>query len=104
MHNFSQMRVVAIGSRGFVSGFELAGMDGVKVDNSDEAWAHIQNYMKQSDVSLILVSDDLAKPIHDKITEVRTKQAMPLIYEIPAPGSKREKVEYRDMLKSILGV
>jgi V/A-type H+/Na+-transporting ATPase subunit F len=98
------MRVVAIGSRGFVTGFELAGIDGVKVDTSEEAWVQIGKYMSISDVSLILVSDDLAKPIHDKLTEIRTKRAMPLIYEIPAPGSKREKIEYRDMLKSILGV
>jgi len=95
---------VAIGSRGFVTGVELAGMDGVKVDDPEEAWTQIMNYMGKSDVSLILVSDDLAKPIHDKLTEVRTKRSMPLIYEIPAPGSRRERVEYRDMLKSILGV
>ena len=98
------MRVIAIGSRGFVTGFELAGMDGVIADSSDDALQKIQSYMTNPDVSLILVSDDLAGPIHDKLTEIRTKRAMPLIYEIPAPGSKREKVEYRDMLKSILGV
>jgi V/A-type H+/Na+-transporting ATPase subunit F len=87
-----------------VTGFELAGMDGVKVDSPEEAWNQINKYMNMDDVSLILVSDDLAKPIHDQLTEIRTKRSMPLIYEIPAPGSKRERIEYRDMLKSILGV
>jgi V/A-type H+-transporting ATPase subunit F len=98
------LRVVAIGSRGFVTGFELAGMDGVRVENSEQALDEIQKKMNQNDVALILVSDDLAKPIHEKLTEIRTKRSMPLVYEIPAPGSKREQVEYRDMLKSILGV
>jgi len=95
---------VAIGSRGFVTGFELAGMDGVRVENSEQALDEIQKNMNQNDVALILVSDDLAKPIHETLTEIRTKRSMPLVYEIPAPGSKRERVEYRDMLKSILGV
>ncbi len=95
---------MAIGSRGFVTGFELAGMDGVRVENSEQALDEIQKNMNQNDVALILVSDDLAKPIHEKLTEIRTKRSMPLVYEIPAPGSKREQVEYRDMLKSILGV
>ena len=95
---------MAVGSRGFVTGFELAGMEGVRVENSEQALDEIQKSMKQSDVALVLVSDDLAKPIHEKLTEIRTKKPMPLIYEIPAPGSKRERVEYRDMLKSILGV
>lgn len=98
------MRVVAIGSRGFVTGFELAGMDGVKADDPEQALSEVLNHMGKSDVALILISDDLASPIHDRLTELRTKKPMPLIYEIPAPGSKREKVEYRDMLKSILGV
>ncbi len=98
------MKVVAIGSRGFVTGFELAGMDGVKVDDPSQAFVVIQKYMGQSDVALILVSDDLSTPIRDKLTELRTKKPMPLVYEIPAPGSKKQQVEYRAMLKSILGV
>jgi len=80
---------VAIGSRGFVTGFELAGMDGVRVENSEQALDEILKNMNQNDVALILVSDDLAKPIHERLTEIRTKRAMPLVYEIPAPGSKR---------------
>jgi V/A-type H+-transporting ATPase subunit F len=98
------LKVVAIGSRGFVTGFELAGMDGVRVGSSEQALEEIQKNMNQNEVALILVSDDLAKPIHAKLTEIRTKRSMPLVYEIPAPGSKRERVQYRDMLKSILGV
>jgi V/A-type H+/Na+-transporting ATPase subunit F len=98
------MRVIAIGSRGFVAGFELAGMDGIRVENSDQALLQINENLNKADVALILVSDDVAAPIHDKLTEIRTERAMPLIYEIPAPGSKKEKVEYRAMLKSILGV
>jgi len=35
---------------------------------------------------------------------VRAKRAVPLIYEVPGPGSKLEKVEYRAMLRAILGV
>ena len=98
------MRVVAIGSRGFVAGFELAGMDGIRVENSEQALSQIMSNLSKPDVALILVSDDVAGPIHDRLTEIRTEHPMPLIYEIPAPGSKKEKVEYRAMLKSILGV
>lgn len=87
-----------------MTGFELAGMDGVKVDDPSQAFVVIQKYMGQSDVALILVSDDLSTPIRDKLTELRTKKPMPLVYEIPAPGSKKQQVEYRAMLKSILGV
>ncbi len=79
-------------------------MDGIRVENSQEALTQIENNLNKTDVALILVSDDVSGPIHDTLTEIRTKRSMPLIYEIPAPGSKKEKVEYRAMLKSILGV
>lgn len=95
---------MAIGSRGFIAGFELAGMDGIRVENSDQALSQIMSNLNKPDVALILVSDDVSGPIHDKLTDIRTEKSMPLIYEIPAPGSKKEKVEYRAMLKSILGV
>ncbi len=50
------------------------------------------------------MSDDVAKDIRGKLNTIRAKRPVPLIFEVPAPGSKGEKVEYRDMLKQILGV
>jgi vacuolar-type H+-ATPase subunit F/Vma7 len=99
------LRIVAIGTRAFVAAFELAGSYGVKVQDSDQALAQVKNFASKSDVCLILVSDDLSGPIHDELTEIRTRMTMPLIYEVPAPGaSKMEKVEYGHMLTTILGV
>jgi vacuolar-type H+-ATPase subunit F/Vma7 len=51
-----------------------------------------------------MVSDDMSKPIRANLTELRAKKAIPLIYEVPGPGSKQEKVDYRAMLRAILGV
>lgn len=98
------MRVVAIGSRVFVTGLRLAGIEGLKVDNSTEALEKLNHLLKDKEVGLILISDDISKSIRNKLNEIRSKQPTPLIYEVPAPGSKREKFEYRDMLKQILGV
>jgi vacuolar-type H+-ATPase subunit F/Vma7 len=51
-----------------------------------------------------MVSDEVARPIRGELMAVRAKRAVPLIYEVPGPGSKLEKVEYRAMLRAILGV
>jgi len=48
--------------------------------------------------------DEVAKPITDQLTSLWAKKAIPLIYEVPGPGSKKHKVEYRAMLRTILGV
>ncbi len=98
------MKVVAIGGKAFVTGFVLAGVSGEYVSSPPEALEMVKKLVTNPDIGLIMVSGEVAKPIRDELTAVRTKRAVPLIYEVPGPGSKAEKVEYRAMLRSILGV
>ncbi len=98
------MRIVAIGSRVFVTSFQLAGVDGVKVDTSSQALTEINTMDENSGIGLVLLSDDLGKEIRYQLTSLRAKRPIPLIFELPSPGSKKEKVDYRALLKQILGV
>jgi V/A-type H+-transporting ATPase subunit F len=98
------MRIIAIGSRVFVTSFQLAGVKGVKVDSSAQALVEINKMGDTSDVGLVLLSDDIGKEIRTQLTTLRSKRPIPLIFELPSPGSKKEKVDYRALLKQILGV
>lgn len=98
------MRIIAIGGRTFITGFRLAGVAGIEVREGKEVIREVKKVMQDKDVGLIIIADDVAKPIHEELTEIRAKQPVPLLYEIPAPGSPQEKVEYRDLIKSILKV
>lgn len=98
------MRVIAIGGRSFVSGFMLAGIEGVEVADSRQVLEEVRRLLTAKDVGLILISDAVSKEIRDELTDIRSKHPVPLIYEIPAPGSKQEKVEYREIIKKVLKV
>ena len=98
------MRVVAVGGRAFVTGFLLSGVSGEYVSSPGEALEKIEKLVRDPQVSLIMVSDEVAKPLGARLTAIRKRRATPLIYEVPGPGSKKEKVEYRTLLRSILGV
>jgi V/A-type H+-transporting ATPase subunit F len=98
------MNIVAIGSRVFVTSFQLAGVKGIKVDKSSEALIEINKMDENSGVGLVLLSDDIGKEIRYQLTSLRAKRPIPLIFELPSPGSKKEKVDYRTLLKQILGV
>jgi V/A-type H+/Na+-transporting ATPase subunit F len=98
------MRIVAIGSRVFVTSFQLAGVKGVKIESPAEALTEINKMGEGTDVGLVLLSDDIGKEIRYQLTSIRAKRPIPLIYELPSPGSKKEKVDYRALLKQILGV
>lgn len=98
------MKVVAVGGKAFVTGFVLSGVSGEYVSTPSAALEKIEKLVRAPGVGLIIVSDDVAKPITAQLTALRSKKAIPLIYEVPGPGSKKEKVEYRAMLRAILGV
>ena len=98
------MKVVAVGGKAFVTGFVLSGVNGEYVSSPSEALEAIRKLASDPEVGLIMVSDDTAKSIREELTSMRTRKAVPLIYEVPGPGSRAEKVEYRAMLRSILGV
>lgn len=98
------MNVVAVGTRTLVSGFRLAGVKGIETETAEEALKTIKTLMADKEVGLIIIGDDVAKALRQKLAEIRSKHPVPLIFEVPAPGSKIEKVEYREILRKILGV
>jgi V/A-type H+-transporting ATPase subunit F len=96
--------VIAVGSRVFVTSFQLAGVEGIKANSAEEALNEISRIGNSADVGLILVSDDYGKQIRFQLTELRSKRPIPLVFELPSPGSTKENVDYRALLKQILGV
>jgi V/A-type H+-transporting ATPase subunit F len=102
--SWNNLRVIAIGSRVFVTSFKLSGVEGIKVDSASQILSEINKLGTAGNVGLILLSDDMAKEIRYQLTELRTRRPIPLIFELPAPGSTKENVDYRGLLKQILGV
>ena len=97
------MKIVTVGKRSFVTSFELAGVPGVVADTPDGALGEIRRLSADSDVGLVLVSDDVSGPIGDELTSLRAKTST-LVFSLPAAGGKKVDVDYRVMLKKILGV
>lgn len=99
------MRIVAVGRRAFVSGFMLSGVEGAVVKSPEDALKLIEKLADEGDVGLIIVSTDISKPIRFQLSYLKARKMVPLIYEVPAPGSKEEvRIEYRGMLRRLLGI
>ena len=97
------MKIFTVGNKSFVTSFQLAGIPGVISQTPEIALDEIKKLTNDSDVGLVLVSDDLSEPISDELTALRTKKST-LVFALPATGSKKTDVDYRAMLKKILGV
>ena len=92
-----------MGSKSFVTSFQLAGIPGMISETPQKALDEIRTLTDDSDVGLVLVSDDISEPINDQLTALRAEKST-LVFSLPAPGSEKAEVDYRVMLKKILGV
>jgi len=97
------VKIFTVGSKSFVTSFQLAGIPGKISQTPDNALDEIKKLTDDSDVGLILVSDDITEAINDELTALRTEKST-LVFALPATGSKKTEVDYRAMLKKILGV
>jgi len=97
------VKIFTVGSRSFVTSFQLAGVPGIISETPENALSEIKRLTDDSDVGLVLVSDDISEPINDELTALRAEKDT-LVFALPAAGSEKTDIDYRVMLKKILGV
>ncbi len=100
---FTTVKIFTVGSKSFVTSFQLAGIPGKISENPQNALEEIKTLTDDSDVGLVLVSDDITESISDELTALRTEKST-LVFALPAAGSEKTEIDYRVMLKKILGV
>jgi len=97
------VKIFTVGNRSFVTSFQLAGVPGVISETPENALSEIKRLTDDSDVGLVLVSDDITASIDDELTALRAEKDT-LVFALPAAGSEKTEIDYRVMLKKILGV
>lgn len=97
------MKIYTVGSKSFVTSFQLAGVSGVISETPQKALEEIKKLTDDSETGLVLVSDDITQEINDELTALRAEKGS-LVFALPATGSEKTEVDYRVMLKKILGV
>lgn len=94
---------MTVGKRSFVTSFQLAGVPGTITETPEAALESIKKLSDDPDIGLVLVGDDVAGPIDDELTKLRTQRST-LVFALPASGGTKTDVDYRAMLKKILGM
>jgi V/A-type H+/Na+-transporting ATPase subunit F len=97
------VKLYTVGNKSFVTSFQLAGVPGIISETPQQALDEIKKLTDDSDVGLVLVSDDITESINDELTALRAEKET-LVFSLPAIGSGKTEVDYRVMLKKILGV
>lgn len=98
------MKVFAVGGSTFVTGFKLSGAEGIAVNSPEEALRVVKELLNRLDVGLIIVSEDLSEKFRDELNELRVRKPVPLVYELSPPVGSPKKIDYRRLIRSVLGV
>lgn len=98
------MKVIAIGDSTFVSALRLAGAEGIEVRDEKGFMEALNSAMRRKDVGLIVLPSNMASKHRKAIAEMRRKMSLPIIYELPPVVGRHELVDYKTLLRDLLGI
>jgi vacuolar-type H+-ATPase subunit F/Vma7 len=90
-------KIYVLGDLHTVSAFRLAGVEG-RASDPDNAEAELETLVLRPDASIVLITNDLAWNLRERIIEINLKRPKPVILEIPGIddelGFRRSAVGY----------
>lgn len=99
------MKIHVIGHPEAVQGFALVGILGEPATNAEEANSALDHAMEINEVGIILVTDDVAAMIEERINELKYQSEIPLVVEIPGPNSTANQQEsLNKMIEHAIGI
>ncbi len=99
------MKLTVIGHPEAVLGFSLAGVGGRAATSAAEANQALDEALAAADIGIILVTDDVAALIGNRMDQLKMHSTVPLVVEIPAqPGARPEKPPLSEVVKRAIGI
>jgi V/A-type H+-transporting ATPase subunit F len=83
------MEVFTIGHPDAVLGFSLAGARGQVATTADEAAQALDAALAAPEVGIVLVTEDVARLLDERMDRLRLDSNTPLVIEIPGPQGMR---------------
>ena len=94
-----------IGDEDSVLGFELAGVSGIRAETADEVNAAFTKALEVRTNGIIIITEDAADLIRERVDKYLFTAAFPLIVEIPGSGGRREdRKDLRTLVNEAIGI
>jgi len=99
-------KIAIIADQDTVTGFMLGGIkEGYHVEDTEEAGKTLEDLVRK-DYSIIITTEKIGDELREKIDNLTSERALPMIIEIPdKTGSiERETDPLRELIKRVIGV
>ena len=99
------MNYFIIGDEDTVLGFELAGVSGTAVETASEADAAFSTALEDGGNGIIIITEDAASLIRERVDSLLFTASFPLIVEIPGSGGIRaDRKDLRTLVNEAIGI
>ncbi len=99
------MKVFTIGHQEAVLGFSLAGVDGHVVTSAEEANKALDEALASKDIGIILVTQDVARMLQERVENLKLHSTIPLVVEIPSPaGVPEDQPSLSELVLKAIGI
>jgi vacuolar-type H+-ATPase subunit F/Vma7 len=99
------MKMLVIGHPEAVLGFSLVGVHGQAATSDVEVNQALDDALSASDIGIILVTEDAARMIGNRMERLKLGSTTPLIVDIPAPQSAHaEQPSLSEVVRRAVGI
>lgn len=99
------MKVLVIGHPEAVLGFSLAGVQGQAATTAEQVNLALDTALIAPDIGIILVTQDVAKLIQNRMDQLQLRSTIPLVVEIPGPeGVSPDQPSLSDVVLRAIGI
>ncbi len=98
------MKIKVIGDEFTCLGFSLSGISTVTAESENSVAEEFEKALGDDDVGIILVTENEADLIRDKINRQKTEGVIPLVVEIPSRTGWKERGKALDLIKRVLSI
>jgi V/A-type H+-transporting ATPase subunit F len=99
------MRILVIGHPEAVLGFSLVGVNGQAATSAEEVNQALDRALASPDVGIILVTQDVARLIDERMAQLKLHSTVPLVVEIPGPQlGQPDHPSLSDLVQQVVGI
>lgn len=99
------MKVLVIGHPEAVQGFALVGVHGITAASEQAVHDALDRALAMGDVGIILITDDAAKFVSQRVELLKRRSEIPILLEIPGPdGMDPDRASLSEVVQRAIGI
>jgi V/A-type H+-transporting ATPase subunit F len=99
------MRILVIGHPEAVLGFSLVGVHGQAATSAEDVNQALDRALALPDVGIILVTENVARLIEERMAQLKLRSTVPLVVELPGPQVEQpDRPSLSDVVQRVIGI